>query len=407
MSYFEELIPSTFHYFKKFKELDETDLEIIFAMLKECPDGPRNIRKIARKLMLPQQTVNYRVLRFDAKDLVRFCAITNESLLGLTNYVVTATVKTGLLYENKKGGAVNAGTFLTCYPVWRLLEEIHGGPTHGFFVQYSIPRKKENDLKLFLDELKKIECILKVNEFCKVTGSYYSIPSLDLLLRIRKAVARGQPISFNWEKWADDFDRAKEATLPEETTKGTRRVSFSYKDLLTLFHLERNLREKFVDIAKLVKEPSTKIAKRYKEILRDHLITGCRVDIYPVDPISSIHLLLKLDFANETTLRKFVSHLNETPYPATYQKMAEKDSLFLHMTIPSPEYFDFHNTFEALNRRQGIIRDISLYISHFYAKFDNIKLFEAFSTEDNKWAFSIDVMRKALNRLLKDTKFEF
>lgn len=407
MSYFEELIPGAFHYFEKFKELDETDLEIIFTMAKECPDGPRNVRTISRKLALPQQTVNYRVLRFDAKDLVRFCAIINESLLGLANYVAIASVKPGLLYENKKRGAVNAGTFLTCYPVWRLLEEIHGGPTHGFFVQYSIPHGKESDLRLFLDELKKIGCILKVNEFCKVTQSCFNIPSLDLYLRIRKAVARGQPISFNWEEWADNFDRAEEAVLQEETTGRTPGISFTYEDLLTLFHLERNLREKFVDMAKLVGEPSTKVAKRYKEILRRHLIAGCRVDICPVDPISSIHLLLKIDFANGTALRKFVSHLNEIPYAATYQKVIDKDSLFLHMMVPSPEYFDFHNTFEALNRRQGIIRAISLYVGHFYAKFDNIKLFEAFSAKDNKWAFSIDVMRKALNRLLKDTKFKF
>lgn len=407
MSHFEELIPGTFHYFEKFKELDETDLEIIFTMAKECPDGPRNVRKIAQKLVLPQQTVNYRVLRFDSKDLVRFCAIINESLLGLANYVVIATVKPGLLYENKKGQAVNAGTFLTCYPVWRLLEEIHGGSTHGFFVQYSIPHKKENDLKLFLDELKKIGCLMKVNEFCKVTQSCSNIPSLAVLLGIRKAVARGQPISFNWEKWAEDFDRAREATLPGETTERTPKISFCYEDLLLLFHLERNLRGKFVDIAKSVREPSTKVAKRYKEILRHHLITRCRVDICPIEPTSAIHLLLKLDFANVTVLRKFVSHLNEIPYPVTYQKVAEKDTLFLHTMIPSAEYFDFHNTFEALNRRQGIIRAISLYISHFYGKFDNIELFEAFSTKGNKWAFSIDVMRKALNRLLKDTKFQF
>jgi DNA-binding Lrp family transcriptional regulator len=407
LSHFEELIPSAFHYFEKFKELDETDLEIIFTMTKECPDGPRNVHKIAKQLVLPHQTVNYRVQRFDAKDLVRFCAIINESLLGLTNYVVIATVKPGLLYENKKGQAVNAGTFLTCYPVWRLLEEIHGGYTHGFFVQYSIPHKKENDLKLFLDELKKIGCITKVNEFCRATQSYSNMPSLELFLRIRKAIARSQSFSFNWEKWADDFDKAEEATLPEETTERTHKISFSYEDLLTLFHLEQNLRAKYSDVAKLVGESNIKVARRYKEILRHHLITGCRVDIYPVDPISSIHLLLKLDFANGTTLRKFVSHLNEIPYRATYQKVAEKDSLFLHMMIPSPEYFDFHNTFEALNRRRGIIRAIGLYISHFYAKFDNIGLFEAFSKTDNEWAFSIDIMRKTLSRLLKDTKFEF
>jgi DNA-binding Lrp family transcriptional regulator len=407
LSHFEELIPSAFHYFGKFKELDDTDLEIIFTMAKECPDGPRNVRKIARKLVLPQQTVNYRVQRFDAKDLVRFCAIINESLLGLTNYVVIATVKPGLLYENKKGQAINAGTFLTCYPVWRRLEEIHGGSTHGFFAQYSIPHEKENDLKMFLDELKRIGCIMRVNEFCRVTQSYHNVPSLSVLLSIRKAISQGQSVSFNWEKWAEDFDTTKETTLTEETTKRTPRISFSSQDLLLLFHLERNLRGKFVEMAKSLGEPSNKVARQYKEILRHGLITRCRVDICPVEPKSAIHLLLKLDFANNTTSRKFISHLNEIPYPATCQKVVENNSLFLQIMIPSPEYFDFHNTFEALNRRQEIIRAFDLYVSHFYAKFENIELFETFSQKDNKWAFSIDTMRKALDRLLRSTKFQF
>jgi DNA-binding Lrp family transcriptional regulator len=391
----------------KFKELDETDLEIIFTMAKICPDGPRNARKIAQKLSLPQQTVNYRVLRYDTKDLVRFCAIIDESLLGLSKYVVIATVKPGLLYENKKGEGINAGTFLTSYPLWRVLEEIHGGPTHGFFVQYSIPQGKENDLELFLDELKKIGCIMEVNEFCKVTGPYHSVPPLELLLNIRKAVAQGHSVSFNWEKWAEDFELAEEAIFPEETTERRSNISFSYEDLLILFSLERNLREKFIDIAKLVGEPATKIINRYKWIVRHNLIKSCRIDFCPIDPISSMHLLLKLDFVDGSTLRKFVSHLNETPYPANYQKVAKKDRLFLHIIIPTQEYFDFHNAFEALNRRQGIIHTISLYVSNFYAKFDNIELFEAFSKKDNKWVFSIDDTRKALHRLVKDTNFKF
>ena len=404
---FEQIIPSTFHYFEKFRELDETDLEIIFNMTKECPNSLRNITKIAQKLLLPQQTVNYRVIRYDEKDLIRFSAIINESLLGLANYSIIANVEPGLLYENKKGEAINAGTFLTCYPVWRLLEEIHGGSTHGFFVQYSIPQGKEGDLRLFLDKLRKLGCIMKVNKFCRVSQSYYNTPSLEVLLHIRKSIARDQPISFNWEKWAESFDEAGEVTLPDEKTERTHRVSFCYEDLLTLFQLEQNLRKKFIDMAKVVGESRVKIAKRYKEILRKNLIIGCRIDLCPIDPVSSIHLALKLDFTNSTKLKKFVSHLNEIPYPVTYQKVVEKDSIFLHIVIPPPEYFDFHNSFEALNRNQGIIRAIDLYVSHFYAKFENIKLFEAFSRKDGKWAFSAKVMRKALDRLLRDTRFEF
>lgn len=408
LSYFEKLIPSRSHYFKKFEKLAELDLRIIFAMVRGGPEGPRNVSEIAKQLQLSQQTANYRVLRFDREDLVRFRAVINERLLGLANYAVIATVKPGLTYENKEGTAVNAGTFLTCYPVWRLLMEVHGAATHGFFVLYSIPPEKESDLRSFLDELEEIECIMKVDEFCRVTQSYFNTPPLDLYLTMRKAIAEGQLVSFNWDKWGYDFDKAAEGVIPEEDTSArTRRVTFTYKDLQILSHLEKNLRDRFVDIAKTVGEPSSKAATRYQELLKHRLIIGCRSEIYPINPVSSIHLTLKIDFSDRVALRKIVSHFDKIPYPITYQKIIGKETIFAHTMAPSYEYFDLHNTFELLSRRQGIIRNVDLYVGNYYAKFDNIALYEAFSKDENKWAFSREVVLQALQRLLDDTRFEF
>ena len=407
MTYFEQLIPSKFHYFEKFNELDEQDLKIIFAMIKKCPDGPRNISTIAEELGLPQQIVNNRVSRYDEKDLVRFRAVINEALLGLTNYAVVVSVKPGLLYENKKGGAVNAGTFLTCYPIWRLLEEVFGGDVHGFYSLYSIPCEKENDLKLFLNELIKINCIKKINEFCRVTQSFYNIPSLESFISIKKTILRKRLVSFSWDKWIDDFDKAEESSKLDRLAAKTQKCSFSYNDLLILFHLERNLREKFANIAKEVGETATKVTQHYKEIIEKGLIIGCKFEIYPIDPRESIHLLVRLEFASAKSLRKLISHLDQVPYPIMYEKIEATEALFIHAMIPSVEYFDFRNTFEKLARQQGIIQDINLYASNFYAKFDNIMLFEAFSEEENKWAFSLDAIHQALQKLLENTKFKF
>lgn len=410
---YEQVIPSKSSYFEQFKELDDVDLSIIFEMAKS-PDSPRNVRRISQEIGLPQQTVNYRVQRFDKELLVRFRAVINETLVGLTNYLVMVTVKPGLVYvkpnPKEKQEKVDAETFLTCYPVWRLAEEVHGGSIHGFCVVYSIPAGKENDLNLFLEELKSIKCILNVDEFCRVTPSHYNTPRQELLQIIRKALARGETISFNWENWVDQFcegyDKGKETFLIEEMPR--RETSLGYEDLLVLFSLEGNLREKFVDIAKVAGEPSGKIAKRYKDILRHRLITQARVEIYPVDPISaSMHLATKIDFVNGTALRRFVANLDEIPYPAICQKALGKDALFLHMIIPSYEYVDFHNTFEALNRRLGIIRNVDLYVSTYYSKFDNFALYEAFSKEENAWAFSKGVILQALHRLIIDTQFRF
>ena len=406
MSYFEQLLESKYHYFQKYRELTELDLNIIYTMISSGPDGPRNVSRIAKELGLPQQTANYRVNRFDEKDLVRFCAIIDESMLGLASYAILSTTKTGHLYENKRGTAVNAGTFLTCYPAWRLLEEIRGGDLHGFFVQYSIPPQKENDLKSFLIDLREIGCILRLDNFLRVTQSCFNKPSFVVRRAIRKAVNQGRAMSFNWERWAMEFDKAQEGHLPKETVpkKGP---LFSYEDLLVLYCLEKNLREKFVDIAKSVGESSSKIAKRYKDILRHGLINDCRAQLYIIDPARSIHLILEIVFTNEAALRKLISHLNDIPYPVTYQKIVGKHAILLHVMLPVNEYFDFLNTFEIWGRDQGIINDFKLYLSSYGAQFYNLGLYLAFSREENRWAFSKEVIDRALHRLITDTRYHF
>jgi len=406
LSHYIPLVPSQHEYFTKFKDIDETDLDIISEMKKRCPEGPRNLKKIAESLNLPQQTVNYRVLRFEHLDLVRFRAILDETLLGLANYAVIATVRPGLQYENIRGKAVNAGTFLTCYPMWRLLKEIHGGFTHGFYTNYSIPWRKEADLKKFLEELQNIGCIEMVNDFCRVTSPNFNVPSLNLYQAIRKAYKQGRLVSFDWMKWADRFDKAEEVILPKETVP-KRKFQFSYEHLQILFHLERNLREKTVDIARSIGAPSPKVANWLKEIFANRLIVGCRVELYPIDPATSISFILRLQFTNTVALRKFISLLNEIPYPVTYQKVFEKDIILLHITIPPSEYFAFHNGLEILGRREGIIHSFDLFVGNHIATFDNIMLYEAFSKEENDWLFSYEVLHNALKRLLDATKFEF
>ena len=406
MSFYERLVPSKHFYFKKFKLLDKTDLQIIFEMRKECPEGPRNVRKIAQRLDLPQQTVNYRVRRFAHLDLVRFRAISDELVLGLENYAVMTTAKPGLSYESERGDAINAGTFLTCHPVWRLLKEIHGGFSHGFFVQYSIPSGGANDLRRFLEELKQIGCIEKVDDFCRITSSHFNTPSLDLYLEMVEAVQSGREVSFDWRKWTDGFEKAEPAILPEEAIP-KESIPFTYEHLSVLYHLERDLRESFANIAKSIGERSAKVSKWFKEILLHNLIGACKVEIYPGDLTTMIHLVLKLEFTAEVALRKFLSHLDEMPYPATYQKVFQKNAIFLHTAVPPNEYFSFHNAFETLSREHDAISQFAQFVGNHVADFDNIKLFEAFSKKENDWIFSYEELHNAFERLRVDTKFQF
>jgi DNA-binding Lrp family transcriptional regulator len=405
MSYFKDIIPSKFHYFTKFKELTEIDFKIIIAMLNGGPDSPRNASRIARELKLLQQTVNYRVQRLDKGDLVRFRATINESLLGLENYAVVATVKPGLAYDNKEGTAINAGTFMTCYPVWRLLSSACGGNASGFFVLYAIPPKLK-DLKAFFGRLKAIGCIEKIDEFCRVTQSHYNTPSLGSYLTIRRTAVQDQTATFDWEKWAYRCNETERAPIPENSP-AENQTHFTYEDLMILFHLEKNAREKFVEIGKSIGEPSSEVKKRYEEILNRHLIINCRAEIYPIDPVSSLHLTLKLSFTSNSGFRMFVSHLNEVPYPVFYQKAIDKDVLFMHTMIPCHEHFHFYNSLGLLNKLYGIIKNVNLYVGNYYSELNNIALFEAFSKDENKWMFSKDIMFQTLSRLIDESKFKF
>lgn len=407
MSLYEVVIPSPADYFRKFGKLDELDLKIIFAMAREGPDGPRNISRIASKLKLPKQTVNFRVHRFDRGDLVRFRAILDEPYLGLANYTVIANVRPDLFYEDEKGKAINAGTFLTCYPVWRYLAGVHGTEP-GFFVVYSIPPDKESDLRLFLDKLTEIRCIKPEVDFLRTTQEHFNNPLLNSYIRIKKKIERNQRVTFDWRAWTNTLDKATEADVPQERSLAeAHKVSFTYEDLLVLFHLEQNLRSKFVDIARSVDEPSSKVSNRYREILQSDLIRGCRFEVYPIDPTSSVYLTLKLELANEVALRKLISHLNEVPYPISFRKVIGKNTLFLHAMIPPYEYFDFTNALAFLSRHQKTVLSENLYRGSLQTKFINIGLYETFSKDENKWAFSKDVVLQALDRLIVRTGFEF
>ena len=406
MSTFEQLVPGTYHYFKKFAMLDEMDLRIVHKMAEGCPEGPRNVRKIAKDLKLPQQTVNYRILRIDSKDLVRFRAVPNENLLGLKNYSVIATTKPGLLYETDKGDAVNAGTFLTCYPIWRSTKEIVGSNIHGFFVQYAIPHEKERDLKLFLRKLEKVKCISRIDDFCEVTQTLFNKPSLDLHLSMRKALGRQHHISFKWEEWINDFAKAKEAVLPKEKIS-EKVVLFSYTDLQILSCLEENLRMKFVEIAKRMGEPNSKIPRWFKEIIRSKLISDCRAEICATNPKTSMHLVVRIEFSNDTALGKFISHLDRIPYSVSYQQVIQQSVIFLYIAIPPHEYLSFRNVFDALNRKHDIIRDYSLYVSNYVARWDNIKLYETFSKTEKKWEFSFEVIDEVFEKLRSANNFQF
>lgn len=404
MSLYERVVPTPYDYFEKLESLDELDLDIILEMIKGGPNATRNVKKIAEKLNKPQQTVNYRVNRFDIQDLVRFRATVDEEAIGLSNFIVMVDCDVGSLYENKRSTAVNASTFLTCYPVWRFGAGIDGGSMHGVFLVYTIPQGKRKDLELFLLELEEKNFIVGVKEIHPATRQFFNLSDVRFYNQaLRAAQQRGKAL-FNWEDWARTFGEATESRILDRPREETKVPSLEYNDLLVLYHLEQNLRKSFIDMGKAIGESSVTISKRYSKLLQYGAIVGGRAEIYPSDPSTALYPLLKLEMTQGSALRKFISILNRIPYKVVFQKAKGKNTIFLRTMIPSYEFFDFNNAFETLNNLYRVIASKELYLGSHYTRADNIALYLPFSKEKNTWMFSSDIMSRELQQLIESAR---
>ena len=385
MSYV-NLIPSIIEYADKFKELDSLDFKIVRAMFEY---DIRNVSKLAKILKIPQQTLNYRVSRLDDKDIVRFRALPNESILGLKNFIVTASCELGK--EESSGRA------MTCFPLWKYLAIIEGS-THGNYVRYLIPPEKEFDLIAFLDELVKRRIILSY-KVLPTTGPEYPLLNLGFY-----QAGKGTPV-FNWDRWAEDFDSFPEEDVTEPTSYD--RVDFDLSDLIILRCLEINarmkLREVVKEMAKILGEKNPTrlvplVSRRLRHnIIPKKMIRGYRAYILPDAGQNLLFLMHHLSFTNSSTMKKFVGGLNLLPYNVTYQKVLQKDELLVHFAIPAYEYPGMRKTLAKLGET-GQTKTVESFLGDLAnATWGNVELYQMY--KDNAWNFSYGTALKMLENI--------
>jgi DNA-binding Lrp family transcriptional regulator len=383
------VIPSMTEYSARFKELSALDLKIIKTM---CRLDVRNISKLAKKMGVPQQTLSYRVKRFDKLDLVRFRAVVNERMLGLKSYLVLATSPLG-----KEGSSSRA---LTCFPLWRYLAIVDGWK-HGSYVRYAIPPDKEKDLEGFLDELVKRELITDYEMF-PVTGPNYPLLNLDFYIE-KKA---GIPI-FNWKKWITDYESFREEKISEFAD--FKKAKFDLYDLIILRCLEINARMKLRKVARemaqLLGEEQHKrfiplVSRRLKQnIIPQGLIKSYRVYLFPNPANNMIFLIYYINFANSSSLRKFIYGLSLLPYNTAYQKVLGKDELFVHFAIPTYEYSNMRKMLFELGE-MGYLKNANILLGDLErATWDNVALYQMF--KDGAWNFSYGIAVKMLEKVFR------
>lgn len=373
MSY-ERLLPSMTEYSRKFKRLDSLDFEIIRAILAH---GAYNIRRLSETVGAPQQTVSYRIRRFD-KNLVRFRALINETKLGLKSYSVLASAPIGK--EDASGCA------LTSFPLWRYLAFVDGWKL-GNYVRYAVPPDKERDLIAFLNELVRRESISDYEIYATASPKY---PLLDLDFYARK-----QRVSmFDWQGWIGAFD----SFVPErpDAPESCKRTEFDLIDLIILRCLEVNARTRqrsiVAKIAQVLGERNSKkfipmVSRKIKKSINSQgLINGYRVYLFPYQELTALLFMFCLDFSNDTNLRKFTGALKHLPYNTSYEKILEKNALFVRIVVPAFESAGMQKSFRELAEK-GCIKDAHMLLGELtQGTWDNVEIHQMF--KDGAWNFS-------------------
>lgn len=386
MSY-ERLIPSITEYSEKFKRLDSLDFRIIRAMFS-C--RTHNVRTLAETVHAPEQTVSYRIRRFDRGDIVRFRALIDEHKLGLRSYSILASTKIGT--EDISGNA------LTCFPLWRYLAEVDGWKT-GNYVRYAIPSDKERDLKAFLEELSERELISDY-EIHATASPQYPLLNLDFYAR-RKGVK-----VFDWKGWIAAFDSYEEE--PSDATK-FEKAEFDLIDLIILQCLEQDLRitqRKIVSqIAETLGEKSTKkfiplVSRRIRNSLNPQgLIRGYRAYLFPHQEQTAVFFLFRLDFLNSASLGKFIGGLKFLPYNTSYERLLEGDSLFVRLVVPAFEYAGMRRSFRELAEK-GCIKTAHMFLGDLANRtWDNVEIHKMY--KGGAWNFSYGAASEMLEKLLQ------
>ncbi len=382
------------HYFGTHDKLDSFDLQIISEMLKS---GPRNLTVVAEKLGKPQQTVNYRVRRFDSEKLVGFKAVFDLTRLGLEHF--------GVLTKINLSKQLVTEELLTPLPFWRLLAVIDGLNGRGGYVRYSIPEKKKYELIKYLKYLKENSFI---EEFDFYTLHQPIYPDINLNYYLKERTRIGGNV-FNWLDLIMKIDEIE----PFKIDEGKKELfKFNLKDLFFISRLELNAREKFVDIAekmgRLFKEEPTNflpwLSKRYKTYLEEKIIRKFHPYIFPYSAKQTLLLMVNFVFSNENFLLKFLNALKEVPYRTVCDKVKNENRLFFLIFLPVYDLSVFHDFIYQL-AETGIIKAGNIYFGTHKKIWNNVLLYEIY--KDGEWKISFEDLIKAAGKIEESKKYDF
>jgi DNA-binding Lrp family transcriptional regulator len=349
------------------KLLTKTDIDIVEALSRI---GPRNLRKVAKLLGIPRETLVFRMKRMasDSRIFLRCFANIYHTNLGLKKAVVFADAvpsKEELLFECLKANGF-----------WLFVGRSYRG-REGCNAVYAVPIDHCAEFEEFIHELERLRVARDVQIFwstCfqggRITGKWFDREREEWV--------------FPWDDWVREVQDAPTA-LPYTLIEPEAFVN--HADEIDIFILKELEKDASISLSKIAAElgiSSQWAGKHFRnKIMGRGLIEGYQIFILPFNVPYDVFVFV-ISFYNYETMARFANSLLDKPFIVMVGKLFGQNALITETCLPRIEFRSFVDALSLLGEMK-IISDYQYLIQDLRRTSRQTISYEFF--KENKWIY--------------------
>ncbi|HYY92241.1 MAG TPA: Lrp/AsnC family transcriptional regulator [Candidatus Dormibacteraeota bacterium] len=361
--------------------LDGENIKILETMKQH---GPRNLQQVSRKSRLPYTTVYGRVTKLQSMNALRTFVHPSFTKINLSRAMVL--VKTFAGKEHLARDALKIPGY------WLRIIRCIGEP-NGYYSLHGIPTARQQDFRLYLDQL-VTRGVIKDFQLFWLGESFAPLANFDYYDPKEKTWR------FDWKEWLQGIRSGK-------SSEGKRAVSpadsgFDKKDLIILKELSLDARVTLADLSKLLDMtlPATKY--RFDRLVKEGYVADYVITVLPFIPEVSDLCDIRLDFTNENFMRTAEKVFSKTPWVLTITPIVGLHSLAIRVYLPRQETTNLMNFLSTLAKEEVLAGysyvqlDRSTQLSQTFAwksysdesgwQYDNREYLQTVNTLLSKWS---------------------
>jgi DNA-binding Lrp family transcriptional regulator len=305
------------------RQMSHANIQILSAMWKH---GPRNLLEVSRRTSMPFTSVYHRVARMEERSRELAFLVPAVSKLGMVRVAVLAAASPG--YEDEVTRALKAPN------LWRTIGFCEGNFTH-LSIQL-VPVKVLKEFRSYIQQL--VDRGLVTNFNILYTADYVpNFPDFDYY------TPDEYRWRFDWEGWLASLGEERpSATLDDPESY---RVLADKKDLQIIEELEKDGRNSFVNIARIVGMTPQGVKYHYDEKLVPSGIAKhfqIRVLPFPVE-VAAYHEIM-LEFHSKKDLDKFFALVPKLFFVVGVAKILRRNAVMVQTWMLDsmvPKMFSF------------------------------------------------------------------